>query len=165
MNFDIDEYENKGFFLLEKLFNKDESNDLKKYARKRLLSNSDKASILQKKDKNGKVTLLSNWSTTLNSDVLCLIALDNDTSLLSRAIKLKTSLLSVVLQLLNNVTFPFLSFFCKILALSELDKSLFLAYFFKSFDSSLLNSFSNKKKPLFSYSSISKFIFFNFYLS
>ena len=68
MNFDIGEYENKGFFLLEKFFNKEESNDLKKYARKRLLSDSDKASILQKKDKNGKVTLLSNWSTTLNND-------------------------------------------------------------------------------------------------
>ena len=86
MHFDIDEYEKNGFFLLEKFFNKDESNDLKKYARKRLLSDSDKASILEKKDKTGKVTLLSNWNTTLNNDVFSLIARDKRLVSLSRLV-------------------------------------------------------------------------------
>jgi hypothetical protein len=47
-----------------------------KYARKRLSSNKNNQSILEKKDNKGKVTLLSNWSTTLNNDVFSLIARD-----------------------------------------------------------------------------------------
>jgi len=76
MPFSIELYKNNGFCLFENFLDKYESENLMKYARKRLSSNKDKQSILEKKDNNGKVTLLSNWSTTLNNDVFSLIARD-----------------------------------------------------------------------------------------
>ena len=86
MNFDIEEYEKNGFFLLKNFLNKDESNDLKKYSRKRLSTDFDKGSLLHKKDKNGKVTLLSNWNSTLNNDVFSLIARDKRLVSLSKLV-------------------------------------------------------------------------------
>ena len=86
MPFSLELYKKNGFCLLENFLDKYESDNLMKYARKRLSSNKSNQSILEKKDTKGKVTLLSNWSTTLNNDVFSLIARDQRLVNLSKVV-------------------------------------------------------------------------------